>query len=139
MWAFFGAAVDFLHALAMAAWALGLPLLFLHRWPRATRAFAVYAIAFVLLNQLSMWTLRECFLTTVARYFWEHAPDGTGSVSREWFTVRVARAVFGLTPSHRLVKRVSEALIFATAIGVLASAWRMRRRPLKVAGQAQRG
>jgi hypothetical protein len=137
MWAFLGASVDFVHALSMAVWALGLPLLFVHRWPRLTKAYALYSIVFVVLNQLSMWTLRECFLTTISRYCWEHAPPGTTSVSREWFTVRLAIAVFGLTPSHRSIKIVSEALILATAIGVLVSAYRLRRRT--VAGDAPRG
>lgn len=133
MWAFLGATVDFVHALSMAIWAAGLPLLFFHRWPRLTRAMAIYAVVFVVVNQVSMWTLRECFLTTLARYCWEQAPERTTAVSREWFTVRLAYAIFGLTPSHGAVKIASRILIFATGVGVLASAWRLRRAPAKVA------
>jgi hypothetical protein len=137
MWAFLGALVDFVHASSMALWAIGLPLLFVHRWPRLSKAYAIYSIAFVVLNQLSMWTLRECFLTTLARACWERAPAGTTSVSHEWFTVRLAYAVFGLTPSHKLVKVITEALILISAIGVLVSAYRLRKPT--VAGRPQRG
>jgi hypothetical protein len=117
------ATVDLVHALLMAAWALGLPLLFWRRWPRATRAYAAYAIAFVVVNQLSQALLGECILTVVARALWEHAPAGAdlggAGATDEWFTVRLARAVFGLTPSHHAIKVASEVLILATAAGVL--------------------
>lgn len=111
-----GATVDFLHALLMAAWILGLPLLFSTRWPRLARGYAVYAIAFVIVNQASYLLLGECFLTTMSRGFWQHAD--ASSATDEWFTVRAAEAVFSLTPSHRAIKLASEALILATAIGV---------------------
>ena len=115
-----GAFIDLMHALFMVAWVLGLPLLFWHRFPWATRGYALYAIGFVVVNQLSHALLGECFLTALARYAWEHAPGSGGSapVSDEWFTVRFAEAIFHLTPSHRGIKLVSEALIFLTAIGV---------------------
>ena len=116
MAAIFGASIDFVHALLMAAWILGLPLLFSTRWPRVARAYAVYAIAFVLVNQVSYLALGECFLTTLSRTFWQRAEGSTAAT--EWFTVRVAEAVFSLTPSHRAIKLASEALILATAIGV---------------------
>lgn len=137
MWAFLGAVVDFVHALSMALWAAGLPLLFIHRAPRLSKAYAIYSIVFVVLNQASMWTLRECFLTTMARYCWERAPAGTTSVSHEWFTVRLAYAIFGLTPSHRFVKLLTELLIVTSAVGVLVSAYRLRKPT--IAGRPQRG
>jgi hypothetical protein len=113
----------------MAAWVLGLPLLFWHRWRRWTRAYALYAIGFVVVNQLSHALLGECVLTTLARACWRSAPGGGGSAaSDEWFTVRIAQAVFRLTPSHRTIKLASEALILLTAAGVgfrgVASGWR---------------
>ena len=111
-----GASIDFLHALLMAAWILGLPLLFSTRWPRLARAYAVYAIAFVVLNQASNLLLGECFLTTMSRTFWQRSH--ASGVTDEWFTVRIAEAVFSLTPSHRAIKLASEALILVTAIGV---------------------
>jgi hypothetical protein len=129
MWSVVAALVDLLHALAMAAWVLGLALLFLHRWPRATRAYAIYAITFVVINEVSRALLGECFLTTLARMSWEHAARaGATPVSQEWFTVRLAEAIFRLTPTHRGIKLVSKALVLVTAIGVLVSLRHLRSR-----------
>jgi len=115
-----GAFIDVLHALLMAAWVFGLPLLFLHRWPRLTRAYALYAIGFIVANQASHLLLGECFLTTLARACWQRAPGegGVASAYDEWFTVRMAEGIFRWTPSHRGIKLASEALILLTAIGV---------------------
>ena len=115
MGAVIGASIDFFHALSMAAWVLGLPLLFWHRWPRLTQIYAIYAIGFVAINLLSDVLLGECFLTTLARAAWESNPP---PLSREWFTVRMAEAIFRLTPSHQVIKLVSEGLILLTAAGV---------------------
>jgi len=122
-----GSLVDFLHALLMVGWVAGLPLLFLPRYRRLARAYALYAVVFIVLNQGSRLFLGECFLTTLSRYLWEHGSAPAASVPGEWFTVRVARAVFHLTPSHRSIKILSEALIFVTAVGMLVST-RARRR-----------
>jgi hypothetical protein len=119
MWSALGALVDFVHALAMAAWVVGLPLLFVRRWPRLRLGYAIFAVGFVVLTRASMAFLGECFLTTVSRYFWEKAP--AGAASGEWFTVRLAYWVFGMAPSHRAIAIVSEILVFVTAIGVLYS------------------
>jgi hypothetical protein len=116
-----GSVVDFLHAILMVAWVAGLPLLFSRRWPRASRWYAVYAVVFIVLNQASRFFLGECFLTTLARLLWERGGAPTRSAPGEWFTVRVAMAVFHLTPSHRSIKVVSEVLIGLTAIGMLWS------------------
>ena len=107
----------------MAAWVLGLPLLFWRGWPRATRVYAGYAVAFVIVNVTSRALLGECFLTTLSRACWQAAAHAGGRtpVPQEWFTVRMAEAVFRLTPSHRGIKLASEALILVTAIGVLVS------------------
>ncbi len=131
MWSALAAGVDVAHALFMAAWVLGLPLLFLRRWTNLTRAFALYAIAFVTLNVASRELLGECFLTALSQLCWDHAAReaGRAPVPQEWFTVRLAEAVFRLTPSHRGVKLVSEGLILVTAIGVLASTIKKRGRP----------
>ena len=126
MFPILGSVVDFLHALLMVAWVVGLPLLFSRRYPRAARWYAVYAIGFIVLNQASRFLLGECFLTTVARFFWEHG-DTPPSAPGEWFTVRLAMAVFHLTPSHRSITVVSELLIGVTAIGMLVSTAARRR------------
>jgi hypothetical protein len=114
---------DFIHALLITLWIAGLPLLVWHRWPRAARIYAVYAVGFVALSQLSQRLLGECFLTAIALHFWEQVPS-SAPVSREWFTVRIAQAVFHLAPSHRSIVHVSEALIVTTAVGVL---WSLHR------------
>jgi hypothetical protein len=114
------AAVELFHALAMAAWVVGLPLLFWHRWPRGTRWYAVYAIAFVVLSQASHWILGECFLTTLARDVFEQtAPAARSGELDDWFTVRLARRIFGMAPSHRAVVLASEIGMVVTAAGVL--------------------
>ncbi len=112
------AGVDLVHAVLMTAWIFGLPLLFLHRWPRLSRVYGVYAVVFVVVSQSSRWLLGECFFTTLARWCASSSPI---PVSEEWFTVRLAQMVFRMTPSHRAIVWVSEGLIFLTAIGVLAS------------------
>jgi hypothetical protein len=122
-----GSVVDFVHALLMVGWVAGLPLLFWHRHPRATRWYAVYAVGFVALNQVSRFFLGECFLTSLSRWFWEHGGAPPRTAPGEWFTVRVAMAVFHMTPSHRSITVVSEILIFVTAVGMLLSMRRHRR------------
>lgn len=118
MWHALGAAVDFLHAAAMVAWVIGLPLLFLgRRWPRASHAYLVFAVGFVVLNQVSHYALGECFLTTIARWAYLHDPSGTPS--HEWFTVRLAESVFRITPSHRSIVILSQALVVLTGVGAL--------------------
>jgi hypothetical protein len=122
MWQMLGSVVDAFHALLMAAWVLGLPLLFWPRWPRLTRAYGIYAIGFILGSQASHLLLGECVFTRLARFFWElPGPGDPRASSREWFTVRLAEAVFHLTPSHRSIVLVSEGFILATAVGVLVS------------------
>ncbi len=125
--------LDFLHALLMAIWALGLPLLFWRRWPRLSRAYAIYAVIFVVLNLGSEWILGECFLTTITRYFWEHAPSHPANTD-EWFTVRFAELVFSLSPSHHAIKLVGKGLVVITAIGSIlhvgSSLRASRRKPL---------
>ena len=117
---------DFVHAMLMAAWIGGLPLLFWHRWPAATRIYAVYAVGFVVVSQLSQWLLGECFLTSIALSFWKQVPS-SAPVSTEWFTVRVAQDIFHMAPSHRAIVWASEPIIFATAAGTLWSLHRLRR------------
>lgn len=120
--------VDAFHALLMLAWVLGLPLLFWHRWPTFTRWYSRFAIAFIVLNQLSHFLIGECFLTTLSRAIWRlDAPD-PHQVPSEWFTVRFAKAVFNLTPSHALIKRLTQVMIAITAAGMLWSMRAQRRR-----------
>jgi hypothetical protein len=112
-------AVDAVHAVFMIAQVGGLPLLFVHRWPRLTRAYGVYAIVFIVLSQASQYFLGECFLTTIARALWKLGAVPGSVASPEWFTVRFAEAVFHMTPSHKAITIIGEALILVTAIGIL--------------------
>jgi len=127
MWQAAAIGVDFVHAMLMVAWFAGLPLLFCRRWSRVARVYAIYAIAFVGASWISQWLWGECFLTAIALYFWEHVPS-SAPVSNEWFTVRTARAVFHLAPSHRSIVLASEGMIVATAVGVLLQVRRPRAR-----------
>jgi hypothetical protein len=126
MWEFLGSSVDVVHALLMAAWVLGLPFLFVRRWPAITRAYGIYAISFIFVSQMSHLVLGECFLTTVARSLWQRSAASTID-SGEWFTVRLARWVFDKSPSHRAIVIASEILIFVTAFGELLAV-RLRHR-----------
>lgn len=127
MWQVLAIGTDFLHATLMAVWFAGLPLLFWHRWPRVARAYAIYATVFVVVSQVSRWLLGDCFLTNIAIFFWERVP-ASAPVSKEWFSVRLAQAVFHMTPSHRSIVRVSEAMVVLAALGALSSLHRLRAR-----------
>ena len=128
MWMDLGAAVDTLHAVSMAIWALGLPLLFWHRWPKLSIAYGVYAIVFVVLTRLSHYALGECFLTTLSRRL--STAGAARDEAGEWFSIRFARWIFGLTPSHRAIALASEVLVLLTAIGVLVSLTTFAERTL---------
>lgn len=123
MWSEIAALVDTVHAALMAAWILGLPFLFWHRWPRITKVYGLYAVAFVIVTRVSHWLLGECFLTSLSRRFWD-AGGPSANDTDEWFTVRFAKMVFGLTPSHRIIALGSEVLVFITAAGMLFSLYR---------------
>ena len=122
-----GSLVDLLHALLMVAWIAGLPLLFWRRYPRASLWYAAYAIVFVVINQASRYFLGECFLTTIARLLWEQGGAPPRSAPGEWFTVRVALAIFHMAPSHRSITVLSELLMLVTAAGTLLSMRRARK------------
>ena len=127
IWQFLAVTTDLLHAMLMVAWVIGMPLLLWHRWPRLAQGYAGYAIAFVTTSQLSQWLLGECFLTNIALWFWERVPS-SAPVSHDWFTVRIARAVFHMAPSHRFIAHLSEALVLATALAALWSLHRLHER-----------
>jgi hypothetical protein len=129
MWPVLGSLVDFLHAIFMVAWIAGLPLLFWHKYPRLTRWYAGYVIVFVVLYQVSRVFLGECFLTTIARWLWEHGGSEPPVAPNEWFTVRIAMAVFHMTPSHKAIKTIGGVLVFVSAVGALLSLCRPRATP----------
>jgi hypothetical protein len=134
MWHSVAALTDLVHALSMVAWVAGLPLLVWHGLPRLSRAYVVYAIAFVLLSQGSQWLLGECFLTTATRAAW-NAGGGFDPEDRTWFTIRLAELVFRMRPSERAVSIAFEVLVLVTALGVLLHFRRGRARAAHAAPQ----
>jgi len=114
---------DALHIAAMVVWALGLPFLVWHRWPRLSFAYTVYAIVFVVVSQVSHYFLGECFLTTLSRIFWEAAgEDATGT-----FMIRLVNMVAGVRPSRDSVVLVWEIAITITSAAALWSLYRTHR------------
>ena len=105
---------DAFHALIMALWVVGMPLLFWHRYRKASLVYCIFCVAFIIVNQISHYTLGECIFTTIADWFYRKAGQGA---PQEWFTVRASRLVFGLTPSHRGIKTLTEILIGISAVG----------------------
>jgi hypothetical protein len=112
--------VDVTHALAMLAWGLGLPLLVWRRFERLSHFYTVFAALFVALSVGSHWTLGECFLTTLARSFWQASGGWRDTVP---FTVVLANAVAGIRPSARSAVLAWEVAILVTSLGGLWS-WR---------------
>ena len=116
--------MDFLHVAAMVVWALGLPLLIWHRWPRLSFAYTVYAISFVVLSQGSHFLWGECLLTTWSRDLWAIAgvqADGT-------FTGRLVNFVAGIRPSAESVVYAWQAAIVVTSVAAAWSLYRGLRR-----------
>jgi hypothetical protein len=109
--------VDLTHGMLMIAWGLGFPLLFWHRFPRLSRTYMWFALAFVVVSVVSHEVLGECFLTTLARELWER---GGGYRGREPFTVLFANTVAGIRPTTRQAVLAWELGIFVTSA---ASLW----------------
>lgn len=115
---------DFLHIAFMVVWAVGLPLLLWHRWPRLSLVYTVYAIVFVVASQVSHYFLGECFLTTLSRYLWEAAGDGADGT----FTGRLVNMIAGVRPSTDTAVLVWEIAIAVTSVAVCWSLYRQYRR-----------
>ena len=109
--------VDTVHAALMVAYFVGIPLLFFHRWPRVSRVYAVYAVAFVIFSQGPKLLWGHCFLTPLASELWRRS--GTSIVATEWFTVRLSNFVFHSAPSHRIISWIGDAFVLITAIGAV--------------------
>ena len=107
---------DVIHALLMVCFVGGLPFLFWHRFPKGTTAYCIYCLAFIIVNQVSQYTLGCCIFTTIAGWFYHQANH---AVSNEWFAVRAANFIFGLTPSHKTLNHITEFLVAIAAIGWL--------------------
>lgn len=130
----FAVVSDFVHIALMAIWALGLPLLVWHRWPRLSVAYTLYAIAFVVVSQLSHHVLGECFLTTLSRDLWLAAGDGADGT----FTGRLVNSVAGIRPARESVVFAWESAIVITSIAVCWSLFQHHRRSKGSGGGALR-
>lgn len=113
--------IEFIHALCMIFWILTIPFLFYHRWPKITLGAIVYNFLFVTVNRLSHWILGECIFTRMARW-------AGGEWNNEWFTVKVARLVFGFIPSNKNVTYVEQGILLLVCTGVLISLYRRKIR-----------
>jgi hypothetical protein len=120
--------IDISHALAMLLWALGLPLLFWHRFPSLSHAYMLFALGFVVGTVASHQLLGECFLTSLARYCWNQA-----GVLREAvpFTTVLANSVAGFRPRTRTVVIVWESLVLLSGVGGLYYWHRLSRATRK--------
>ena len=132
-WAFtvLAVGVDLVHAAFMVVYFVGLPLLFVHRWPRVSRAYAIYAVGFVVLSQGSQLLTGHCFFTSLAGSLWGRSgrPVDVG----EWFTMRLANWIFHQAPSERSVSRIGDAAVLLTAIGAV---WRLHSAPPHLSARA---
>lgn len=111
---YLGIATDVLHALLMLSWIVGLPLLFWHRFPRLSVAYAAYSLLFIIVNQASRYIWGCCVFTVIAAWFYHQAGS---PVTNEWFIVRAANVVLGLTIPHKGIKIATEVLVAISAIG----------------------
>lgn len=110
-------AVDTIHALAMVIWILGLPLLFWHKYKKLSFAYCIFSIFFIIVNLTSQYFLGHCVLTSIAGFFWERSSSHVDTT--EWFVTRFTRLIFNMTPTHILIKRLTEIIIMISSIGVL--------------------
>jgi Trk-type K+ transport system membrane component len=133
MYAALAVSIDVLHALTMIVWALGLPLLLWHRWPKMTVIYTWYGLAFVVLSQLSHLVFGECFFTTLSRASWEAAGDpAMGS-----FSARLVNRIAGFRPTEREVVIGWEVAIVLTSVNLLWSTYRRRRRERRAQPRAR--
>ena len=114
-------AVEFAHALLMLAWGLGLPLVFWHRWPKLSRAYVWFTIAFVGASVLSQLAIGQCVLTALARRLWILAGGYRDDVP---FVVTCVNVVAGIRPSTRAAVFAWQLAIAISALGV---AWHFAR------------
>lgn len=117
-------ATNVFHALLMVAWIVGIPLLFWRGLPRLSVAYCIFSILFIIVNQVSHYTLGVCIFTTIATWFYNQAGM---TVSGEWFAIRISQMVFGATPSHRGITIITQVLIAIGAVGGIHYFYRGRK------------
>jgi hypothetical protein len=110
------ALTDLIHVGFMLVWGLGLPLLFWRRFPKLSRAYMWFTLAFVAVTVGSHLLLGECFLTTLARELWTR---GEGFRDRVPFTVLLSEWIAGFRPSSREAVLIWEVAVFVSSAGAL--------------------
>jgi hypothetical protein len=116
-----GSSVDFVHAALMLLWGVGLPLLFWHRVPSLSRAYAWFALGFIAASVVSHFALGECVLTTLSRRLWAL---GGGYRDEVPFVVTCVNAVARIRPSARAAVLAWQMAVALTAMGI---AWYFKR------------
>lgn len=100
-------------------WGLGLPLLVWHKYARLSRAYAYFALSFVIVSLVSQAVLGECVLTTLARHFW--LASG-GFRDRTPFTTLFVNTIAGFRPSDDAAALLWKVAVLVTSIGSI-SCW----------------
>jgi len=111
------ALLDAVHAVAMVAYFFGIPLLFIQRWPKLSRAYALYALSFVVVSLGSKLLLGHCFLTPLSSALWNRSAWPVAG--DEWFTERVAKRIFDAAPSRQGISWVADGAILVIACGAI--------------------
>jgi hypothetical protein len=111
---YFAIATDVFHALLMAAWIVGIPLLFWRGCPRLSVAYCIFSVLFIIVNQVSHYTLGKCVFTTMADWCYNHAGQ---RVTDEWFVVRMTKLIFGCVPTQRVINIATQIIIGISAVG----------------------
>ena len=114
-------AVEFSHGLLMVLWGVGLPLLVWHRFPRLSRAYVCFSLAFVAVSVVSHQLLGECVLTTLARACWQLAGSPGDDVP---FIVTFTNWVAGVSPDSRAAVLAWEFAIALYCMVFLWGGWR---------------
>jgi hypothetical protein len=122
---FFASGVEFSHGLLMVLWALGLPLLFWHRYARLSRAYVGFSLVFIIGSVVSHVVLGECVLTTVARASWQLAGRQTENVP---FIVTFTNWVAGVRPGNRAAVLTWQVAIVMYCLASLWGSGRLARK-----------
>ncbi len=100
----------------MLLWALGLPLLLWHGYPRLSRAAMWFSIVFVVVSVGSHQVIGQCVLTALAGYLWQAAGGHHDGVP---FVVSLTHRIAGVRPSARAAVLAWELAVLAYSVAIL--------------------
>jgi hypothetical protein len=101
----------------MVTYFFGIPLLFIQRWPKLSRAYALYALSFVLVSLGSKLLWGHCFLTPLSSALWNRSAWPVAG--DEWFTERIAKRIFDAAPSRQSISWIADGAILVIACGAI--------------------